>query len=190
MKQSLGAKTAVLPLPAWVIGTYGPGGRPNAMTASWTGVCNSEPPSVYFSVRENRFTYECVQARRAFTVNIPGRSLAAVTDYLGIVSGRKVDKLAAAGLTAVRAEHVDAPYIEQFPLVLECRVSQMLELGSHVMCIGEIMDAKCDAALLDSAGRLDAARIEPFVYATVNSTYYAAGTVLGSGYKLGKDIGK
>jgi len=190
MKQSLGAKTIAAPLPAWVIGTYSPEGRPNAMTASWTGICNSIPPSVYFSVRETRYTWDCIQANPAFSVNIPGRGQAAVTDYLGIESGRSVDKLAKAGLTAVECGSVQAPYLAEFPLVLECSVVKTLELGSHIMVVGEIKDVLCDADLLDDKGKLDVEKLKPFSYCPGDGRYHGPGDVLGAGYALGKDIGK
>ncbi|MBN2080874.1 flavin reductase family protein [bacterium] len=188
MKVSLGAATIALPLPAWVICTYDQHGRANAMTASWTGVCCSVPPCLYFSARESRYTYECVSARRAFTVNIPSATQAAQTDFLGIASGRKVDKLARAGLTTVPGKHVDAPAIVEFPLTLECRLAQQLDLGSHTMFIGEILDVQCFEELLNADGKLDGAKIRAFTYCPADSTYYATGPALGGGYQLGRAL--
>lgn len=188
--KSLGASTIALPLPAWVISAYDADGRATAMTASWTGVCSSKPPCVYFSARETRYTHDCVRQRNAFCVNIPGLEQAAATDYLGIVSGRNTDKLAVAGLTAVKSELVDAPYIAEFPLVMECRVVDALELGSHTMFIGEIIDVKCADTILDNQGKPDFSRIEKFIYSTADSTYYAAERPVGRGYSLGQDLEK
>lgn len=189
MKTSLGAKTAALPLPAWVIAVYDDSGRATAMTASWTGVCCSKPPCIYFSARESRYTHNCVTARKAFTVNIPSLQQAAIVDYLGIVSGRKTDKLAAAGITAVPSDHVDAPSIQEFLLVMECKLVNTVELGSHTMFIGEIMDVKCDEDVLNANGSVDVEKLQPFIYSTVDSKYYAVTDVLGKGYELGKQIG-
>ncbi len=188
MKLSLGAKTSAWPLPVWVIGSYGEDGQPNAMTASWTGVCCSIPPCVYFSARHSRHTYTAVAARRAFTVNIPSASQTAVADYLGLASGRDTDKLAVAGLEVVKAEFVDAPALCAFPLVMECQVVQVVELGSHAMFIGEILDVKCDAALVNADGKPDLTRLGPVVYSTVDSTYYAVEGALGQAYSLGRSI--
>ncbi len=187
--KSLGARTIALPLPAWVIAAYDSDGRPNAMTASWTGICCSDPPCVYFSARKSRYTYECVKASGAFTVNIPGVNQVEVTDYLGTVSGRKLDKLRAARLKVAPAEHVDAPCIVGFPLVMECRLVKPIDLGSHTMFIGEISDVKCDESVLGPDGKLAGARLRPFVYSTGDSTYYAADAALGQAYKLGHGIG-
>lgn len=188
MKKSLGTKTAALPLPAWAIGCYDPAGRATAMTASWTGVCCSKPPCVYFSSRESRYTYECVMERKAFTVNIPSIDQAAIVDYLGTASGRKSDKFETAGITAVPSDLVDAPYIEEFPLIMECKLANTLELGSHTLFIGEIVDVKCSEDVLNADGGVDAAKIKPFIYSTVDGLYYAATDVLGRGYELGRDI--
>ncbi len=189
MKVSMGAKTAALPLPAWVIAVYDDSGRATAMTASWTGVCCSKPPCVYFSARESRYTYDCVTARKAFTVNIPSQHQVATVDYLGTASGRKTDKLAVAGLTPVPSDLVDAPFIQEFPLTMECKLVNTLELGTHSMFIGEIMDVKCDEDVLNADGNVDVAKLQPFVYSTVDSMYYTVTNVLGKGYELGRQIG-
>jgi flavin reductase (DIM6/NTAB) family NADH-FMN oxidoreductase RutF len=187
--KSLGAVTAALPLPAWVIACYDAAGKPTAMTASWAGVCCSAPPLLYFSVRESRYTWECVQARRAFTINIPGADQARAVDYLGIASGRDGDKLAAAGIGVEKSSLVDAPILLGFPLVVECTLHQALPLGSHIMCIGEVRDAKCEEALLGPEGRLDAAKLAPFFFSPPDGSYYAAGDKLGRAYALGKGLG-
>ena len=149
MKKSIGAKTLHFPAPVWLVGTYDAAGRPNVMAASWTGICCSQPPCVTVSVRKARYTYANLIARKAFTLSIPSAAQVKIADYVGIVSGRKVDKFQQAGLTAVRGEHVDAPYAQEFPAVMECRLIHTLELGSHTQFIGEILDVKIDADVLD-----------------------------------------
>lgn len=188
--RSLGPHTIALPLPAWVIAAYDEAGKPNAMTASWTGVCCSDPPCIYFSARKSRYTYVCVKASGAFTVNIPGADQAEVTDYLGTVSGRKLDKLQLAGQEVRPAEHVNAPYLAGFPLIMECRLVNTVDLGSHTMFIGEIVDVKCHDSVLGVDGKPDGAKLRPFSYSTADSTYYAVGDKLGMGYKLGRRIGQ
>ena len=190
MKKSLGAGTIALPLPAWVIGSYDEAGKPNAMTAAWAGICCSQPPCLYFAVRTSRYTHSCVAARQAFTVNIPSNKHAAAVDYFGCVSGRAVNKISMAGLTAQPGTHVDAPYIAEFPLVLECKVVQALELGTHVMFIGEIVEVICDEELLGADGKPDVTKIQPIVYSTVDGTYYAVAGAVGRAYALGKDLGR
>jgi flavin reductase (DIM6/NTAB) family NADH-FMN oxidoreductase RutF len=110
MKQSLGAKTLVYPTPVFVVGTYDQEGKPNVMTASWGGICCSQPPCVAVSLRKATYTHGNILARKAFTISIPSEGHVQQADYFGLVSGRSGDKLTATKLTPVRSELVDAPY--------------------------------------------------------------------------------
>jgi flavin reductase (DIM6/NTAB) family NADH-FMN oxidoreductase RutF len=148
MKRSLGAATLAIPSPVWVIGTYDSAGLPNLMTAAWAGIVCSKPPAVSVSLREATYTYANIAERKAFTVNVPSATQAEVADFLGIASGRDVDKFAAAGLTAVRSPLVDAPLVAEFALTLECRLLQSIKLGLHTAFIGEILDVKADEEIL------------------------------------------
>jgi flavin reductase (DIM6/NTAB) family NADH-FMN oxidoreductase RutF len=187
MKKSIGAKTFHFPAPVWLVGTYAADGRPNLMAASWTGICCSQPPCVMVSIRKARHTYDNLVARKAFTLSVPSEAQVKLADYMGLVSGRKVDKFEQAGLTAVRGEHVDAPYAEEFPAVMECRLIHTLELGSHTQFIGEIMDVKIDAEALDERGKPLVEKLRPFTYM---DGYWAIGDYLGDAYTVGKEIGK
>jgi flavin reductase (DIM6/NTAB) family NADH-FMN oxidoreductase RutF len=131
MKKSLGAKTILYPTPVLLVGSYDHEGRANVMTAAWGGICCSEPPCVYVSLREATYTYGNLEARQAFTISVPSTDLVVEADYCGIASGRDEDKVARAGLTPVRSALVDAPYIAECPLVLECRLVQTITLGLH-----------------------------------------------------------
>ena len=122
MKKSRGAKTIVYPTPVFIVGTYATDGKPNAMAVAWGGICCSRPPCVSISVRKATYTYGNLMQRRAFTVNIPGEEHVKYADYFGLVSGRNVDKFAITGLTPVKSDLVDAPYIDEFPLNLACKV--------------------------------------------------------------------
>jgi flavin reductase (DIM6/NTAB) family NADH-FMN oxidoreductase RutF len=186
VKKSLGAKTIVIPSPVFVIGTYDADGRANIMTASWGGICCSEPPCVAVSLRKGRYSFDGIVARKAFTVNVPSASQAREADYAGTYSGRDEDKFAALGLTAVRSELVDAPYVEQFPLNVECALKQTVEIGVHTQFIGEIMDVKIDAAALDEKGKPDVTKLAPFIYAPGEGGYWAVGELIGRSYKIGR----
>lgn len=176
--RSLGAKTLALPAPVWVIGSYGPDGKPDLMVASWGGVCNSSPPCLAVSLRTTRLTHANIMASRAFTVNIPSLRQLAETDYLGMVSGRDLDKFRATGLTAVKSELVCAPLVREFPLTLECRLVQSIDLGSHTQFIGEIMDVKADEKALDDTGTLIAGKVAPLIASPAERAYYALGACL------------
>jgi flavin reductase (DIM6/NTAB) family NADH-FMN oxidoreductase RutF len=189
MKKSLGAQTLIYPTPNWIIGSYDEDGKPNVMAAAWCGICCSKPPCVAVSLRKATYTYGCIQKRRAFTVNVPSEKFAAEADYFGIASGRDVNKFEVAGLTPVRSDLVDAPYVGEFPLVLECRVLFVHEIGLHTQFIGEILDVKAEESLLDDKGYPDIEKVQPIIYAPTVRKYYGIGKYLGAGYNLGKNIG-
>ena len=186
MKTSIGAKTIVYPTPVFIVGTYDAEDKPNVMTVAWGGICCSKPPCVSIAVRKATYTYGNLQARKAFTVSIPSREHAAEADYFGLASGRDVDKFAVTGLTPVRAQSVDAPYVDEFPLVLECQIVHVAELGLHTLFVGEIMDVKVDEAALGEGGKPSVEKIRPFAWTPADNRYYALGDDLGRGFSLGK----
>ena len=188
MKKSIGAKTVVYPTPVFVVGSYDAHGNPNVMTAAWAGICNSQPPCLAVSLRESRYSYGSIVERKAFTVSIPAEEHAAAADYFGIVSGRKADKFAVTGLTPVRGEFVDAPYVGEFPFALECRLLDSVEIGTHVQFIGEIVDIKADESVLDEKGNLDIEKVRPILFAPGNTAYYGVGELVGPAFSIGKEF--
>ena len=185
MKKSIAPNTVPLPAPVWVVGTYDSEGRPNVMTASWAGICCSQPPCVGVSLRKATYTYGNIVARQAYTINVPAEQHVKMADYAGIVSGRDEDKFAGAGLTAVAGELVDAPYVEDFPVVMECRVRHTIEIGVHTQFIGEIMGIKVDEAMLRADGSLDVAKLGVFV---LLDGYRCMGDYLAKPFSIGKEI--
>jgi len=190
MKKSIGAKTLVFPTPVWVVGTYDREGKPNVMAVAWGGICCSSPPCVAVSLRRATYTYGNLMERKAFTVNVPSEGHAREADYVGIASGRKVDKFAASGLTPIRSKLVDAPYVAEFPLVLECRLLRTVEIGLHTQFVGEIVDVKADETVLGEEGIPVIEKVKPIVYAPEVGEYYRIGGKLGRAYSIGRTIGK
>ncbi len=188
MKKSFGAKTLVFPTPVWVVGTYGPDGKPNVMSAAWGGICCSRPPCVAVSLRKATYTYGNIVGRKAFTIGVPSEAHVREADYIGIVSGKGTDKFAAAGLTPVRSSLVDAPYVEEFPLVLECRLLQTVEIGLHTQFVGEILDVKADESALGEKGLPDIEKVRPILFDPEINTYHGVGKLLGTAYSIGKTI--
>ena len=189
MKKSLGPKTLLYPAPVLVVGTYDAEGRANAMTAAWGGIACSKPPCVSVSLRAATASHGAIMARKAFTISVPGEANAAQADFFGIVSGRDHDKFEESGLTAVRSDIVDAPYVGEFPLVLECSVTAVHELGLHTQFIGEIQDVKIDEELLGEEGHVDVERLRPILFAMNPGSYYGIGDSIGRAYTIGKDLG-
>ncbi len=186
MKISLGAKTIVLPTPVLIIGTYDSRDVPNAMAVAWGGICCSDPPAVAISVRKARHTYGNLMAKKAFTVNIPSERYLSEADYFGVASGKTENKFERSGLTPVRAEFVDAPFVAEFPIVLECAVIKVTEIGVHTQFIGEIKDVKADQAVIGAQNTLDISRVKPFWFNPADLGYYAVGGYLAKAYSAGK----
>ena len=178
-KRSLGARTW-LPTPVWVIGSYDAAGKPNFMTAAWVGISCSRPPCVTLSLRKATYTYGNLIQRKAFTVNLPSVEFASQASYFGRVSGRDVDKLRAVGLTEGKSEFVDAPYVKEFPYIVECRVIHTYEVGLHTMFIGEIKDIKADPSVLDEAGRPEMKKLAPFFFFPPKGGFFPLGPFMGT----------
>ena len=190
MKKSLGPKTLLYPIPVWVVGTYDQEEKPNVMTIAWGGICCSKPPCVAISLRKATYSYGNILERKAFTVNIPSEAHAIEADYIGLVSGRNEDKFTATGLTPVKSEIVDAPYLKEFSLILECKVIHVLEIGLHTQFVGEIMDVKADESVLDENGLPDIRKVKPIVFSPEAQRYHKVGDYLGEAFSIGKSIRK
>lgn len=188
MKKSLGAKALIVPTPVWIVCTYDNDKRANGMTVAWGGVCCSDPPCVAVSVRKATYSYGNIVERKAFTVNVPSEEHIRQADYFGIQSGRNEDKFAKAGFTAVAAEEVDAPYISQCPLILECKLLHTIELGLHTQFVGQIVDLKAESAIIDENGSIDIEKAKPVVFAPGGRTYNGIGQSLGKAFDIGKSI--
>jgi len=188
MKKSLGAKTIIYPTPVLVVGTYDVAGKPNVMTAAWGGICSSKPPAVTVSLRKATYTYGNIIERKAFTVNIPSETHVKEVDFFGIVSGKEEDKFSAAGFTPVKSSLVDAPYVKEFPLVLECQLLRVVEIGHHTQFIGEIMDVKVEESVIGEDGLPDIDEVKPIVFTPESRAYYGVGRCLGKAFSVGKKI--
>jgi flavin reductase (DIM6/NTAB) family NADH-FMN oxidoreductase RutF len=188
MKKSLGAKTLVYPTPVFVVGTYDQTGKPNVMTASWGGICCSQPPCVAVSLRKATYTHGNIIARKAFTISIPSEEYVRHADCFGLVSGRSTDKFAAAKLTPMKSDLVDAPYVQEFPLILECRLAHTFELGLHTQFVGEIVDVKAEETAFGSSGLLDIKKVNPLVFTPDTQAYYGIGGFVGKAFSIGEKL--
>jgi len=188
MKQSRGARSIVFPTPVFVVGTYDDEGKPNMMAAAWGGICSSRPPSVAVSLRAATYSHGNIKTREAFTISIPSETYVVEADYAGIASGRDVDKFAVTGLTPVRSELVDAPYVAEFPMVIECKLTRIVEIGLHTMFIGEVLDVKAEETVFDENGHLDITKVRPLVWAPDGQGYYGVGEFLGEAFQIGHTL--
>ena len=188
MKKSLGPITMIHPLPVWCVGSYDKLGTPNLATVAWGGICCSKPPCVTVSLRKATYSYGNILERGAYTVNVPSATHAAEADFFGTASGRDVDKFQVSGLTPVSSKLVDAPYVAEFPVVLECQVIHTYEIGLHTQFIGEILDVKVDEGAIGEDGKPDIKKVDPMIYSTKVQQYYQVGERIGQAWSIGKDL--
>ncbi len=188
MKKSLGAKPLAFPTPVWIVGSYDKEGKPNIMTIAWGGICCSKPPCINISLRKATYSYENILDKREFTINIPSEKYVKEVDYFGTATGRNTDKFADTGLTPIKSELVDAPYVKEFPLVLECKMIHNIEIGLHIQFVGEIIDVKADKYVLGEKGVPDIERVSPILFAPEKRTYHGIGNVIGKAFSIGKEI--
>lgn len=188
MKKSIGPKTLLAAVPVLVIGSYDRNERPNLATVAWGGICCSNPPCVNISLRKATYSYHNILSRKAFTVNILFSDRLKEIDYYGLVSGENYDKFERTGITPIKSEIIDAPYGKEFPMVLECRVINSIEIGLHTEFIGEIMDIKVEEYLLNEQGRVDISKLDPVLYTPEAREYYSRGKYIGRGFEIGKSI--
>ena len=198
MKESLGPKTLGFPTPVFMVGSYDSKGKPNIMNAAAAGMCCFVPPCIYVSLREATYTYHNIMKRNAFTVSIPPEKYVEESDYFGLVSGKNADKLEVSGLTPLKSELVDAPYVAEFPVVLECKLKETVNLGSHTMFIGEVVDLKADKEVLigitsksgKKLSRIDPEKFLPIIFDMSTRNYYKLGEKIGDGFSTGSKLVK
>ncbi len=146
--------TMLYPVPSVMVSCSDGQGSNNIITIAWTGTICSDPAMVYISVRPERHSYNMIKETGEFVINIPNRKLAFATDFCGVKSGRNVDKFSHLKLTAKKSNKISAPYIDECPVNLECKVKDIIKLGSHDMFIAEIMCVNVEESLLDASGKL------------------------------------
>lgn len=169
--------TMLYPVPP-VLVSCGDMNAPNIMTAAWSGTTNSDPASVYVSIRPERFSHGMIKKSGEFVINLTTQKLVRVADFAGVRSGRDINKFDAAGITAVAATQISAPMIEESPLNIECKVTKIIQLGSHDMFLATVVAVNVDEKLLDAKGVLHLEKAGLAAYA--HGKYYSLGRELGS----------
>jgi flavin reductase (DIM6/NTAB) family NADH-FMN oxidoreductase RutF len=166
----------IAPLPAVMV-SCGTMDQPNVLTIAWTGIVNTIPPKTYISVRPSRYSYEIIKQSGEFVINLTTAALIRAADFCGVRSGREYDKFALQGLTPQKASQLACPMIEQSPVSMECRVTQIVPLGSHDMFLADIVAVNVDSEYIDQEGKLhlDKCSLAAFAH--------------GEYFELGKKIG-
>ena len=175
-RRSLNPGALTAPLPPAII-TVGDLENANMLTVAWTGILATVPPKTYISVRPERYSYKILKERGEFVINLASRHLAYETDYAGIYSGKNVDKFEKLGLTKYPSEKVACPTIAECPVSIECRVSEVIPMGTHDVFLADILSVSCRHDIVDGDGRADFALADLLAYA--HGEYYALGDKLG-----------
>lgn len=175
-KQTWRGGALIAPVPP-VLVTCGTVDHPNILTIAWTGITNTVPPKAYISIRPKRYSYPLIKESGEFVINLATADMIRAVDYCGIYTGAKVNKFERCHLTPEPATEVACPLIAQSPLSLECRVTQIIPLGSHDMFLADILHVNVDETLIDRDGKLhlDRAHLAAFAH--------------GEYFELGKKIG-
>lgn len=178
MKQSSKPGTMLYPLPAVLVSCGAHPEEYNILTIAWTGTVCSDPPMCYISVRRERHSYDIIRRTGEFVINLTTERLAKATDWCGVRSGRDFDKFEQMNLTPMPAQKVAAPVIAESPVAIECRVKQIIELGSHDMFLAEVVNVLVDEELIDpQTGKYHLERAGLITYS--HGEYFALGKALG-----------
>lgn len=169
--------TFLYPLPAVMV-SCGTMEKSNIITVAWTGVLNTDPATVYISVRPTRYSYKIIKESREFIINLTTKELARATDWCGVRTGAKVDKFKEMNLHKEKANFVKCPMIKESPVSVECKVKEIKELGSHHMFIAEVLAINADEKYINEKGAFDISKCDLIAYSN------------GHYYQLGKKIGK
>lgn len=172
----------VYPLPVVMISCKEEGKAANIITVAWTGTICTNPPMVYISVKPERYSYGIIKKSKEFVINLTTEELAKATDFCGVRSGRDVDKFKELNLTQETAQQVSVPLIKESPVNIECKVKEIMELGSHHMFIAEVVGVNVDGKYMDK-NKFDLNKAKPIVYS--HGEYFGMGKNLGCfGYSI------
>ena len=185
MRKNFGPKPFLYPQLVMVIASYDKDGTPDAMNAAWGGIAGGD--KIFLCLSSNHKTVENILDRKAFTVSVADEAHLVEADYVGLVSGNDVpDKLERSGFHVTRSEFVDAPVIDELPLVLECKLVSY-DPDSHFM-LGEIVNAGADETILDDAGMIDPAKLKPITFDPAGRTYWSLGKKVGNAFADGSKL--
>ena len=179
------AGNMLYPLPAVMVSCQRKGEKPNIITVAWTGTVCTNPAMVYISVRPERYSYDIIKESGEFVINLTTKSLVKATDYCGVKSGRLVDKFKELKLTPKPSNSIGVPLIEESPVNIECRVKEILPLGSHHMFLAEVLGVNVSSNYINSKGKFEFNKAEPIVYS--HGEYYDLNQLLGTfGFSIKK----
>jgi flavin reductase (DIM6/NTAB) family NADH-FMN oxidoreductase RutF len=185
-KRKMGPHPMLWPHPTTLVGAD-VDGKPDFAAVAWAGVAASTPPAVAIALQHPRYSLKGIRRNLSFSVNIPSRELVKETDYCGLISGKKTDKVADCNFKVFYGKTPGAPLIEQCPINLECQVRHILNMGSHALVIGEVVETHVSEDCL-TEGEPDITKVKPFIF--VPGKYHAIGDAFADAFSIGKEIKK
>jgi flavin reductase (DIM6/NTAB) family NADH-FMN oxidoreductase RutF len=189
MKKDLGAIPAVYPMPVLMVAAYDEAGAVNVMNAAWGMTCYTDKIALF--IDEEHKTTKNIRQSKAFTVSIADRAHMAEADFFGIATGNKMpDKFARTGFHAVKSAHVNAPIIDEFPLVMECELAEIVETENLRAVVGKVVNVGAEEAVLDEKGKVDPEKLQALIFDQYRNGYYVTGEKVGKAWNAGKDLMK
>ena len=189
MKKDLGVIQAVFPMPVLIVAAYDETGKVQAMNAAWGQICNSDRIALF--IDEEHATTQALLKTKAFTVSLADKAHMDVADFFGIASGNKMpDKFARTGYHAVKSAHVNAPVIEEFPVVMECELAEVVATESFYCIVGKIVNTTAEEQVLDNAGKVDPSKLDIIAFDQFRHGYYAMGEQVGKAWNAGAGLMK
>ena len=189
MKKDLGVLQAVYPMPVLMVAAYDEGGRVNVMNAAWGMICAMDKIALF--IDEDHKTTQNLLKTKAFTVALADRAHMDVADFFGIASGNKMsDKFERTGYHAVKSSRVNAPVVEEFPVVMECELAEVISTENMYAVVGRIVNVAAEEAVLDEAGKVDPARLGALIFDPFRHGYYVSGEQAGQAWNAGMPLMK
>lgn len=193
-KKNIGAHPAVSPIPAFMVSCADKEGNSDIITISYGGIVSANPPMVYISVRDTRYSYPMLKEVNDFVINIPSEDQAKETDYCGITTGRKVDKWKLCNFTEEKGEFVKSPMIKECPVNMECVTRHVIHLGSHDIFLAEVVATHADESVLNDKDKVMIDKVKPFAFCYNIQEYWSLKELIGhygwSKPELDKDLEK
>jgi len=179
-RKELKPSNSLYPTPVILVTSVDETGRPNIITLAWAGNLCSAPPQVGISIAPLRYSNNLIREGKEFVVNIPTSDILRETDYCGIVSGKNTDKFKDTKLTPMKAAKVKPPMIKECPVSIECKVKNIVPLGSHDLFIGEVVNLEVDENVLSQRNNIDFKKLKAITWSPLTRNYYSVGKTLGS----------
>lgn len=185
MKKALGAIPAIFPMPVLMVAAYDENGKVNVMNAAWGMISDMKQITLFLS--EDHKTTANILATKAFTVALADKDHMDVADFFGIATGNTMkDKFERTGYTAVKSAFVNAPVIEEFPVVMECELEQVIENDTFYAIVGKIINTSAEESVLDENGKIEPAKVNALIFDQFKNGYYTVGEKAGQAWNAGK----